>query len=99
VKSGQRTGKDEEAAWNSLSPRLKRGNRSYEVLFEENERNAKGSSDWAFVSVLETESDSGTLLRKIPVYEFWGHHDRQGPRALMIKDGHLQFFVQLWTAD
>jgi hypothetical protein len=99
VKAGQRSGKDEEAAWKNLSPRIKQGSRSYEVFVEENEKNAKGSIDWAFVTVLETESGSGRLLRKIPVYEFWGNHDRQAPRALMIKDGHLQFFIQFWTAD
>jgi hypothetical protein len=99
VKIGQRSGKDEEAAWKNLSPRIKQGSRAFEVFVEENEKNAKGSTDWAFVTVLETEAGSGRLLRKIPVYEFWGGYDRQAPRGLMLKDGHLQFFIQFWTAD
>jgi len=99
VKMDRRSGPDEEAAWNNLSPRIKQGNRAYEVSVEVNGKNAKGPMDWAFVTVLETDTDSGKLLRKIPVYEFWGKYDRQISRALLFKDGRLQFFVQFWTAS
>ena len=99
VQPGKRSGKEEEAAWKNLSPNLKKGKTSYEVLIEHSEKNPKGLTDWALVSVLETESESGKLIRKFTVYEFWGAHDRGAPRALMVKDGHLQFFVQFWTAE
>jgi hypothetical protein len=99
VKMDRRSGPDEEAVWNNLSRRIKNADRTYEVSVEETDKNAKGRSDWAFVTVLETETGTGKLLRKIPVYEFWGNHDRQTPRALMIKNGRLQFFIQFWTAE
>jgi hypothetical protein len=97
VGPGKRMGKDEEAAWKILSSKLKQGNVTYEVVIEDEK--AGKSTDWAMVTVLETETGSGKVIRKLPVYEFWGAHDRHSPRALMMKDGHLQFFVQFWTAD
>jgi len=99
VNPGRRAGKEEETAWKNLSSRLKQDRLAYEVLIEQSEKNAKGGADWALVTVLETEADSGKLIRKFPVYEFWGSHDRGLPRALMVKDGRLQFFVQFWPAD
>jgi hypothetical protein len=99
VQPGHRTGKEEEAAWKNLSPSLKKDHIAYEVLVEQGEKNAKGAADWALVTVLETDADSGKVLRKFPVYEFWGAHDRGSPRALMVKEGRLQFFVQFWPAD
>jgi hypothetical protein len=96
VHPGRRSGKEEEAAWKLLSPRLKQDERTYEVLIEHSEKNAQGHVDWALVSLLETDTASGKLLRKISVYEFWGAHDRGAARGLMMKDGRLQFFVQFW---
>jgi hypothetical protein len=99
VQPGKRAGKEEEAAWKNLAPTLQKGKLSYEVLIEHAEKNGKGITDWALVTVLEKDSESGRLIRKFTVYEFWGAHDRGGPRAMMMKDGHLQFFVQFWTAQ
>ncbi|MBI3858326.1 MAG: hypothetical protein HY293_21795 [Planctomycetes bacterium] len=99
VKEDKRTGRDEEKAWMNLSPKFKQGDKGYEVVIEQSEKNAKGAIEWALVSVLETEAATGKLLRKLPVQDFWGAHDRQTPRALMMKDGRFQFFVQFWPAD
>lgn len=100
VQPGTRSGREEVAKWNKLSPRLAQGDISYEVLIEENDKSSKGTTDWAMVTVVESQSSSGKVIRSIPVYEFWGTHDQKAVRALMItKDGHLQFFVQFWTAE
>jgi hypothetical protein len=96
VHAGRRSGKEEEAAWKVLSPRLKGDPASYEILIENSEKNAQGHVDWALVSVLETETGSGRLIRKIPVYEFWGAHDHGAARGMMVRDGRLLFFVQFW---
>lgn len=97
VHPGKRAGKEEEAAWKNLSPKLQKGTITYEVVIDD-EKSGK-STDWAMVTVLETEGATGKIIRKMPVYEFWGSHDRHAPRGLVLKDGHLQFFVQFWTAD
>jgi hypothetical protein len=97
VHPGKRAGKEEEAAWKNLSSTLKNGNFTYVVLIEDEK--AGKSTDWAMVTVLETDTASGKVIRKMPVYEFWGAHDRHSPRALMLKDGAFQFFLQFWTAD
>lgn len=99
VREDRRTGRDEEAAWKSLSSKLKDGEKAYEVVIEQGEKNAKGLTDWAMVTVIETESATGRQIRKIPVHEFWGAHAMQTPRALMMKDGRFQFFVQFWPAE
>lgn len=98
VREDRRTGKAEEAAWKSVSPRIKHEARTYEVVIEQGEKNKKGATDWAFVTVVESDS-AGNVLRKLPVQEFWGAHDSQTPRALMMKDGRFQFFVQFWPTE
>ena len=99
VREDRRSGKDEEAAWKSLSPKLKDGEKTYEVVIEQAEKNAKGFVDWALVTLIESETETGRQIRKIPVQEFWGAHAMQTPRALMVKDGFFQFFVQFWPAE
>ena len=98
VNPGRRSGPDEEAAWNKMSPRLRKGEGSLEIVFEENEKDPKAAAqDWALVSVVETDA-AGKVLRKLPVREFWGAFDSHTQRALMLKDGRFQFFVQFWAA-
>jgi hypothetical protein len=99
VSDRRRTGTDEEAVWNKMSPRLRNDDRTLEIVFEENEKATKGAAaDWALVSVVESDA-AGKILRKIPVQEFWGAFDSHTQRALMMKDGRFQFFVQFWTAE
>lgn len=98
VREDKRTGKAEETAWKSVSPKIKHEARTYEVVIEQGEKNKKGATDWAFVTVVEKDA-AGNVLRKIPVQEFWGAHDSQTPRALMMKEGRFQFFVQFWPAE
>src|SRR5258706_9990389 len=57
VHPGKRTGKDEEAAWKNLSSKLQQGNITYEVVIDD-EKSGK-STDWAMVTVLETDSEPG----------------------------------------
>jgi hypothetical protein len=99
VKEDRRAGKDEETAWKNLSSKLKNGEKSYEVVVEQGEKNAKGHIDWALVTLIESEASTGRQIRKIPVQEFWGAHAMQTPRALMLKEGHFQFFIQFWPAE
>jgi hypothetical protein len=99
VTDRRRSGADEEAVWNQMSARLHNNDRSLEIVFEENEKATKGdAADWALVSVVESDA-AGKFLRKIPVQEFWGAFDSHAQRALMMKDGRFQFFVQFWTAE
>jgi hypothetical protein len=99
VKEDRRAGRDEETAWKSLSPKLKDEEKAYEVVVEQGEKNAKGHVDWALVTLIESEASSGKQIRKIPVQEFWGAHAMQTTRALMVKEGAFQFFVQFWPAE
>ena len=99
VKEDRRTGRAEETAWKSLSPKLKTEAKTYEVVIEQGDKNAKGHVDWALVTLIESDAETGTQVRKIPVQEFWGAHAMQTPRALMMKDGNFQFFVQFWPAE
>lgn len=99
VSERRRSGADEEAAWNKMAARLKNNDKTLEVVFEENEKATKGAAaEWAQVSVVESDA-AGKVLRKIPVQEFWGGFDSHTQRALMMKDGRFQFFVQFWTAE
>jgi hypothetical protein len=99
VSDRRRSGADEEAVWNKMSPRLRNNDRTLEIVFEENDKATKGApAEWALVSVVESDA-AGKILRKIPVQEFWGAFDSRTQRALMMKDGRFQFFVQFWTAE
>ena len=98
VTAGTRSTPEEIAVWNRVSSKLKKDERSYEIVFEENEKNPqRTAADWALVSVVESNA-AGKQLRKIPVQEFWGAFDNHAMRALRLKDGQFHFFVQFWAA-
>lgn len=99
VKEDRRAGREEETAWKVVSPKLTHGEKAYEVIVEKGEKNAKGHIDWALVTLIENEASTGKQIRKIPIQEFWGAHAMQTTRALMMKEGTFQFFIQFWPAE
>lgn len=98
VAPGTRSAPEEIALWNRVSSKIKKDDRSYEIVIEENEKNPqRTTTDWAQVTIVETDA-AGKVLRKFPLQEFWGAFDQHATRALRLKDGHFHFFIQFWAA-
>jgi hypothetical protein len=95
--------KDEEAAWNDLSEQISRDGHTFQVVMADNKKERKGGipgfPDRVRVSISEVDARTKKLLRSIPVQEFQGEHERHGPRALLLKEGKIRFWMQFWVND
>jgi len=94
---------DESAVWKSPAKEIVKNGRRYRVTLEdrtsERDRASSGLSDWVRVSVVESDERTGAILRKLPIQDLRGKHERHDGRALVLKDGVLRFWIQFWTDD
>ncbi len=88
---------ESEPGWNDLSDRTTREGRTYRVFLEADGGKHQFFPSLVRVSVLESDSRTGTPIRSIPVQEFRGTHEDHGVRALSLTSGRLRFHVQFWV--
>lgn len=95
--------KDEEAVWNDLAEKISRDGHTFQIIMEDNQKTKKGGipgfPDWVRVSLVEIDDKTKKVIRTIPIQEFQGEHERHGPRALILKDGKIRFWMQFWVDD
>jgi hypothetical protein len=96
--------KDEAASWDELSAKISRGGRTYQILIEDNKAKTMKElppryPDCVRVSIAEFDDRTRERIRTLPVQEFQGEHEDHGPRAFILKDGALRFWMEFWTND
>jgi len=90
---------EEALLQNPLAHAMSEG-RSYQVVIERDRSSKKASfKDRARVSLRETDSGTGDLLRIIPVQEFTGEHEGACARAMIIKGRVARFWMEFWMLD
>src|ERR1041384_742175 len=78
-----------------------RDGHTFQVVMVDNKKERKGGipgfPDRVRVSISEVDDHTKKILRSIPVQEFEGEHEQQGPRALILKGGKIRFWMQFWV--
>jgi hypothetical protein len=90
----------EESLWPSPSPQAMKEGRLYQVVIERSRSSKKSMfKDRALVSLRETDSGTGDVLRVLPLQEFRGDHEGAVARAMTVQGSTVRFWMEFWMLD